>query len=252
MTETRLKDIRKGATSLKPEAKPPIAADGAALFQKLDGLWWGENPHNGVFQKNQFLHPSIGFTITFPIGWKNRNTPQYIISVQTNKEAILLLGVAEKASDPEVAGEKFVKAMRAKAGVEPASTSKLSVGEFPAYVVSYLDRSGGKLVYLHFAWVTMAGKTYELIGMAPEKHRDMLKAAALSLRPLTDAERGTVTGKRLRIVAAQQGERLENLTARTGNAWPPAYTAIVNGLSGEAVLSAGQLVKIARVEPVQH
>ena len=97
----------------------------------------------------------------------------------------------------------------------------------------------------------MAGRTYQLIGLAPEKHREALRNAALSLRPLTDVERGAVTGKRLRIVAARPGERLENLGARSGNVWSPAYTAMVNGLNVEADLREGQLVKIARVEPLR-
>jgi hypothetical protein len=43
---------------------------------------------------------------------------------------------------------------------------------------------------------------------------------------------------------------LENLGARSGNAWSPAYTALANGMDAEVTLSEGQLVKIARVEPV--
>ena len=84
-----------------------------------------------------------------------------------------------------------------------------------------------------------------MIGLAPEKHREALRNAALSLRPLTEVERGAVTGKRLRIVAARQGERLENLAARSGNAWSPAYTALVNGLNmggGESHSVAGLLL----------
>jgi predicted Zn-dependent protease len=90
-----------------------------------------------------------------------------------------------------------------------------------------------------------------LIGLAPESHREALKNAALSLRPLTDVERRAVTGKRLRIVSARPGERLENLSARTGNAWSLPYTVLVNGLNVEADLKDGQLVKIARTEPAR-
>jgi predicted Zn-dependent protease len=117
--------------------------------------------------------------------------------------------------------------------------------------VTYLDRSGRAPAYLHFAWVAMGGNTYQLIGLAPEKHQEALKNAALSLRPLTDVERSAVTGKRLRIVAAREGERLENFSARTGNAWSPAYTAIANGLEVEGALREGQLIKIARTEPAR-
>jgi predicted Zn-dependent protease len=171
-----------------------------------------------------------------------------VITAHPKQEAVLLLGVAGAALDPEAAGQKMIERMRTKARVEPVSTRKASVGEFPAFVVSYLDRSGRAPAYLHFAWVAMAGRTYQLIGLAPEKHREELRNAALSLRPLTDVERSAVTGKRLRIVAARQGERLESLAARSGNVWSPAYTALVNGLKVDADLAEGQPVKIAREE----
>lgn len=248
MTETRLKDIRSKAAGLTPAAQPPLAPDTAALLAKLDGMWWGENPEAGVFRKNQFLQPAIGFTITFPAGWKHQNTPQFVISAHPKQEAVLLLGIAGAASDPEATGQKLIEQMRTKARIEPASSRKATIGEFPAFVVSYLDRSGRSPTYLHFAWVAMGDQTYQLIGLAPEKHRESLKNAALSLRPLTEVERGAVTGKRLRIVAARQGERLEDLSARSGNVWSPAYTALVNGLDAEAALNKGTLVKIAREE----
>lgn len=252
MTDTRLKDIQSRSAALTPATKPRVAPDAASLFAKLDGIWWGENPDEGVFRKNQFLQPTFGFTLLFPEGWKHQNTPQYVISAHPAKEAILLLGSAGPASDPEVTGQKFTEKMRTKARAEPTSTHRTSVGESPAFVVTYLDRSGRAPTYLHFAWVAMAGRTYQLIGLAPEKHREALRNAALSLRPLTDMDRSAITGKRLRIVAARQGERLEQLGARSGNVWSLAYTALVNGLNVDASLSEGQLIKIAREERWTH
>jgi predicted Zn-dependent protease len=248
MTETRLKDIRRDASALSPAAKSRTSPDPAALFAKLDGLCWGENPESGVFNKDRFLHPAIGFTLTLPASWKHENTPQYLVSVHPKKEAALLLGIAGPASNPEVTGEKFVQRMRSKARIEPVSTRKSVIGEFPVFVVTYLDRSGRTPVYLHFAWVSMAGKTYQLIGLALEKHWETLRNAALSLRPVTHTELASVTGKRLRIAAARQGERLETLAARTGNVWSSSYTALVNGLNPGLILDEGRLVKIAREE----
>jgi predicted Zn-dependent protease len=252
MTDTRLKDIRRRAADLKPAVKAPIAADSAALFAELDGLWWGNNPEAGAFDKDQFLQPTIGFTITFPAGWKHRNTPQYVISSHPEQEAMLLLGIAGSGLDPEAAGQKFIQKMRNKARLEPVSARATSIGKFPAFVVTYLDRSGRSATYLHFGWVAMGETTYELIGLGPEKHRETLREAALTLRPLTEEERKAVTGKRLRVVSAREGERLEELGARTGNLWSPAYTALANGLETDAALKKGRLVKIARKEPAVH
>ena len=94
----------------------------------------------------------------------------------------------------------------------------------------------------------MAGQTFQLCGLASEKHRTTLRDAALSLRPMTQLERQAVTGKRVRIVEAKEGERLEELGARTGNVWTPGYTALVNGVKAETPLRAGQPIKIARQE----
>ncbi len=251
MTETRMKDIQHRASEIVPAPRSPVAQDRAALFAKLDGLWWGENPESGIFRKDQFLHPVIGITLAFPSGWKHQNTPQYVISAHPKQEAILLLGDAGPASDPEAVGQKFIAQMRSRARLEPVSTRKGSLGAFPVFVVTYLDRSGRAPAYLHFAWVSMAGKTFQLIGLAPERHRETLRNAALTLRPLTEAERASVMGKRVRIITARQGERLEDLAARAGNAWSPAYTALVNGLDAEGILHEGQLIKIARLEPVR-
>ena len=74
-------------------------------------------------------------------------------------------------------------------------------------------------VYLYFLCVNMAKRTYQLIGLAPERHGQTVTNAALSLRPLTEIERGAVTGKRLRVVPARPGERLEDLGARSDNVW---------------------------------
>ena len=102
---------------------------------------------------------------------------------------MLLLGIAGPAADPAETGEKFVGQMRAKARIEPETTRRASLGDFPIFIVTYLDRSGRAPTYLHFAWVAMAGNTYQLIGLAPERHWETLRKAALTLRPLTPVER---------------------------------------------------------------
>jgi hypothetical protein len=53
----------------------------------------------------------------------------------------------------------------------------------------------------------------------------------------------------MRVVTAREGETLAELSKRTGNVWDPAFTANCNDIPVDGKLSAGDLVKVARVEP---
>jgi predicted Zn-dependent protease len=248
MTATRVRDIQRDAQRIQTAGRPAIAGDAAQFYQKLDGLWWGENPESGLFRGNRFVQPALGFTISFPEGWKHQNTPQAVMAVHPSGEAVIQVKIAGPEADPRKLGEEFVARMRAKARVEPASTRTVPFGPYSAFVATYEDRSGGSPSYLHLAWVALAGHTFQLVGLAQEKHREILRDAALSLRPMTPVERAAVTGKKLRIVEAKAGERLEYLSVRAGNTWTPSYTALVNNLRPEAILQDGQLLKIAHEE----
>jgi predicted Zn-dependent protease len=248
MTEDRMRDIQYRASRLKKANRPPVVSDTGALFAKLDGLWWGENPEAGVFRENQFLHPGVGFAVSFPPGWEHRTTPKYAISSHPQSEAILALGVVGPETEPHLVGAAFVEKMRTEARTAPTSVNTTPVNGLPVYVATYLDQSGREPNYLHFAWAKMAGTTYQIIAVGLARHEATLRAAALSLRPMEAPERQAVTGKRLRIATARAGERLDQLGRRTGNAWSPAYTALANGLEEGAVLQEGQPIKIARTE----
>lgn len=249
MTETRLSDIQKRAPQLKRTARPALVADTASLYQVLDGMWWGQNPEAGVIVQDRFLHPTMGFAITFPSGWQHGNTPTAATSTHPKQEAMFVLGIDPSNAEPNVAGEAFVRKMRTDTKAEPTSVRTTPVEGKPVYVATYLDRSGREPLYLHFVWARMAGHTYHFIGMGAERYRETLRTIALSLRPLTDAERHAITGKRLRVATARDGESIEQFSTRTGNAWTPAYTALVNGLSANASLKNNQPLKIVRVEP---
>jgi len=145
---------------------------------------------------------------------------------------------------PDVAGQAFVEKMRAKAKAEPESIRTTPHEGIPVFVATYLDKSGREPFYMHFVWASLNGTTYHLVGMGLEKHQATLRKSVLSLRLLTDAERKSIVGKRIRVATAMSGETLEQFCTRTRNAWAPAYTALVNGVDPKQPLVAGQLLKI--------
>src|SRR5262249_57163555 len=65
-----------------------------------------------------------------------------------------------------------------------------------------------------------------------------------SFDPLTPEERGSIQVDGLELVRAKEGETIAELSARTGNTYEVHPTAIANGLSVDARLTEGELVKI--------
>ncbi len=71
----------------------------------------------------------------------------------------------------------------------------------------------------------------------------------MPVRPLEPAERASIRENRLRIIEARQDEELGALIARSKGRWGTPMTAVVNALSADQLLGAGQLVKLAIAEP---
>jgi predicted Zn-dependent protease len=66
---------------------------------------------------------------------------------------------------------------------------------------------------------------------------------------MTPADTAQIRETRLRVVTARDGERPAEIVRRTGSVWSAAEFAVVNGLAVDARLTAGQLLKVAILEP---
>jgi predicted Zn-dependent protease len=135
--------------------------------------------------------------------------------------------------------------MAEESGTPPSRSESVKVGSLPGYVVTLTDASSSEPMHMHFLWVACRGLIYQMIGLAPDRYREVLRQTALSFRPLDDEDRSSIKETRLRIVAATGGEQLRELSDRTGNVWSLRETAIVNGINGTEPLGANQLIKIA-------
>ena len=223
----------------------PFAKNQAALFKRLDGLWWGPgNPAQGVFEGQAFKQPDLNFTITFPEGWQTVNTPRFVGAFPVNQAAVVVLGTAGRPADPAQFAQAFAEQLSDEAGVEPTESRPVKLGEWPGHLVRIADESGESPVSIYYLWVSSPRLAYKLIAAGSDEYRDALRDTALSLRNMTPEEAASIVSYRIRIAAAAAGESLTALSARTDNAWEPELTAATNGLPVDIVLADGQLVKV--------
>jgi predicted Zn-dependent protease len=243
-TADRMEAIAKVAAQSKRSEMPPILAGRDAYLRMIDGLVLGPNPQQGLFDGRTFVHPDLNFRMEMPEGWKTFNSASAFGAVEPKGKGQLVVGLIEGGQDPESAGKQTLGYLEQRAQKTPAEARAVDVNGHPGFYAMYVE----KKTNLHLLWVSMGGKMFRMAGVGGDPWKEALRQAALSLRPLTTAEKSKVPVLRLRIEAARDGETLTTFCDRTRSAFKPQLIQVLNGIEGET-LSQGRKLKIARLEP---
>jgi predicted Zn-dependent protease len=205
----------------------------------LSGMTFGENPRQGFFQGNAFLHPDLGFRVDLPEGWQKANTAAAVIGVSPQKDAAVQLTVAGKLS-PEEARAKFF----AQQGVKPLAlaggASGAALGAFEA------QTEQGALRGI-VSFVSHRGATYQLVGFTPaqkiEGYAPTFQRSFATFGPLTDPAALAVQPARIELVKLPRDMTVAEFAAEFPSTAPPDVLALVNGVADGEKLKGGQLAK---------
>jgi predicted Zn-dependent protease len=248
-TPDREERVLRDAKNIEWTRQLGVVRSSDDYLRKLDGLLVGENPADGVFQGPKFLHPVMDIAVNFPKGWKTVNSRQAVTAVSPQEDALLVMGIAGKGTDPRQAAESFEQAFYKKYGVKPDESKSIKINKLPAHLVSFIDSGKKEPVHWSFVWIAYGELLYQFVGITVERHQETFRATAYSFRPITDKEKASITEMRLRVVSARAGEGLDRLSKRTRNVWDAKTTAVVNGIDAGQALEKGQLIKIAVKQP---
>jgi predicted Zn-dependent protease len=211
-------------------------------LKTIDGIAYGDDPRKGYFKGQRFLHPVLGFEITFPQGWKTANTAAAVGAGNEAGDAALQLGFVEAAS-PDAALEAFLK----KEGVQAGTRAAAAVPNVPSASSTFTAKTEEGVVAGLVTFLQHGGKTYGLLGLTKvdqlAKQLPAFEATRGSFAPLTDPALKNVEPARLVVVPAPRAMTLAELYAQKPSTVPLDEIALINGLSPEARLQAGQLVK---------
>jgi predicted Zn-dependent protease len=69
------------------------------FMTRIEGMVYGENPRNGFFRENQFLHPDLRFRLDFPQGWQTQNMSQAVLAGSPQQDALIQLTLATGTPD---------------------------------------------------------------------------------------------------------------------------------------------------------
>ena len=236
------------------QRSPGVTKDRADYLRQIEGLVVGMSAAEGVFQGQRFIHADLDFTMRFPDGWETMNTHVAVGAVSSKRDAQIVLEGQGAGDDPEEAATAFL-ARNEHQNFEIDSAAPLKIGSYPAFrVVGKAPTPYGWLP-IAMTWVARDGVIFRFTGLtAPgafKRYESSYGNVVRSFRPLPPELRKSVRETRLRVALARGGERIADLSQRTGNEWDIQTTAVINDIFANEPLEAGQLVKIAVSRPYE-
>lgn len=213
-----------------------------AYLKIIDGIVYGEDPRQGFFKGNSFLHPDLKFKIDLPNGWKTQNTSQAVVGVSPNQDAIFQL-VATADPSPQQAAQKFFS----NQGVAAADTRNHDVNGLPATSSHFQAQTQQGVIAGAISFIGYDGKTYALLGYTSPNNLaafdPIFQQSIASFNRLTDPEALNVQPARLQLVRVTQPMTVAQFNAQHPSSVPPEEVALINGVDTNATFSPGQQVK---------
>jgi predicted Zn-dependent protease len=208
----------------------------------LNGMVFGEDPRQGFFQGNAFLHPGLRFRMEFPQGWKTANTAAAVMGVPEKQDAAIQLTVAGKVS-PEEASKKFF----AQQGVKAASLQGGAVGGLPANASWFEAATEQGAVRGLVSFVAHGGTTFQLVGYTGaqqlEGYAGAFQKSFASFGPLTDPAALAVQPAKVELVKVPRDMTVAEFNAQFPSTAPLSVVALVNGVAEDGRLAAGSTAK---------
>lgn len=210
----------------------------------VNGMPFGENPRNGFFKGNAFLHPDLKLQIELPDGWKKQNSASAVAAQSPQGDAIVQLGAAGKDS-PAEAAKKFLS----QKGIQPAQVpgSQLS-GLPPGAASSYFQAQTeqGAIAGL-VTFVSHGGATFGILGYTTADKLGTYDAAfkktMASFSDLKDPAALAAQPPKLELVKVPRDMSVAEFQQQFPSTGKPDDVAYVNGLTKDGRFTAGQTAK---------
>jgi predicted Zn-dependent protease len=213
-----------------------------AYLRRLDGIVFGDNPREGIFQGALFRHPDLAFRMQFPAGWKGSNEKQAVGAVSPNQDALVVLQLSSSASARQAAQKFF-----SQQGVQAGDEWRREIGGFAAVATTFQAQGGQTALRGLAAWVEYGQHVFQILGYTSEQqwptYEHAFEQAIGSFARETDPDVLNVKPRRLELVSLSRPATLDALLRQYPSTVPPQVSSLINNLQPNATLPAGDIYK---------
>ena len=211
-------------------------------LRHLDGAVFGENPRDGFFEGNAFLHPEMRFQIEFPEGWETANETASVSASPPDGNATVQVSLSEKGTPDEAAEELF-----AEEGLTRGRSWENRVHGLPAQWNRFDYSDGETKLHGTVAFVQHEGKVFQLLALATADewtdHQGSMEEALATFARLDDPEALKAQPSRLKLVQIRKDMTLEEFNRQYPSVVEMPTLALINHVQPTDKIPAGSLVK---------
>lgn len=214
------------------------------FLTRIDGLLYGDDPKQGVIEGREFIHPELRLAFTAPQGFYMINGTRAVsISGQSGKAQFSL---APYSGNLNAYVQSVFSALSKEQQITSASIQRTTVNGLPAaYGTARVNSGNSQVDVTVFAYEFANDRAYHFLAITPAGQASTFNAMFNSVRRITAQQAGGVIPRVVDVVTVRSGDTVASLASRM------AYTdnqverfRVLNGLSANANLVAGQKVKI--------
>lgn len=212
----------------------------------IDNMVIGQSAREGVLRENSFYHPGMGFSMSFPKGWRVQNLPDRLVASAPGGEAIIQVGVEDinKRITPRefMQSRLGLKKLKAEGQLKPDGLEGYSA-------VSPIKTSFGTRD-ARFNVIYLQDKAFVLAGVVKDQslnsqYDSQFLWTAKSFHRITEKEREVAKPLRIKLIKAKSTTTFQQLAKEspfTDHA--EERLRLLNGLFPKGEIKTGQWLKI--------
>ncbi len=216
------------------------------FLSRIDGIMYGDDPKQGVVEGSRFTHPDLRLTFQAPNGF-------YVVN---GTRAVTIGGTSGKGEFSSAAYngdlDSYIRSVFAGLGgqnqaqIPVSQIERTTVNGIPAaYATARVASGSGQVDVMVFAYEFSNGQAYHFTTISPAGQSGAFDQMFRSMRRISASEAAAIKPRRIAIVTARSGDTVRSLAGRMAYSdYQLERFLVLNGLTANSTLSAGQKVKI--------
>ncbi|MGN6498088.1 MAG: LysM peptidoglycan-binding domain-containing protein, partial [Tsuneonella sp.] len=232
------------ATALQKAGSATGITNRDTFLTRIDGLTYGDDPHQGVIEGNRFIHPDLRLTFTAPSGYYMVNGSQSVsINGQSGQAQ---MSTAKYNGNLETYVRQVFAGLSEQQQIQPSSLQRTTVNGLPAeYGTARVNTGSGQVDVVVFAYEFSPSQAYHFVAISPAGSSSVFTPMFNSMRRISASEAAQVVPRVIDVVTVGRGDTIQSLASRM--AYTDAQEArfrVLNGLQSNETVVPGQKVKL--------